>query len=541
MSHPTSEIARIKNPYIPIVLSIVPRILSHLDRDPQSPTYGCFDRAHWLLKIRPFSSGALQQSCLPLAIVYTYNFEGNIYYKNESIRRWSIASIKFWQKIQNKNGTVDEYFKREGSFPSTAFATCGVSETYKLFKLEDELILKSLTASCIYLSKRVERFAVNQEIAAIYAIYNLYLLTKKEKFLDMSSKRIENLKKIQSKEGLFREHGGADIGYLTVSLDYLASLYEITKGQDIKNMCDKVANYISYFIHPDGTLGGIYGSRNTEYFCPAGFEILSKDNALASTIINKLLSNIIQKEHLNLSVDDRYLLYFVGSSFAKALLAYKQSKKLVKLPYRKKFDILFKESRIYIVSRKNFYLIISLKKGGCFKLYYNKKLLMNDLGYKIIENDKVHCSEFENNSEDYKITDNKIEIRKNFSKRGYFVLQPIHSFLIHLYALIFKDTLWNFFRMLFIKRNKKSGYLMDRTFTLDKDRLVIDDIIYVDRPVQLIKCNNQSIKIIPSSKFFQLSELSDKFVSFSRFIEKPTEIKTEVDLTNLTVKTYVES
>lgn len=529
-----------KNPYIPIVLSIIPRVLSNLDRDPQSPTYGCFDRNHWQLKIRPFSSGALQQGCLTLAIVYSYNFEGNIYYKNEFIKRWITASIRFWQKIQNKNGTVDGYFKREGSFPATAFATCGVSESYKLLKLDDKSILQSLTASSSYLSKRVERFAVNQEIAAIYAIYNLYLLTKKEKFLDISSKRIENLKKIQSKEGFFREHGGADIGYLTVSLDYLAFLYEITRRQDIKTMCDKVVNYISYFIHPDGTLGGIYGSRNTEYFLPAGFEILSKDNALASTIINKLLSNIIREEYLNLSVDDRYLLYFVGSSFAKALLAYNQDKKIVELPYRGKFDLLFKESRIYIVSRKKIYLIINLKKGGCFKLYYDKRLLMNDLGYKIIKNNKVYCSEFEDNSEDFKITSDKVEIKKNFSKRGYFVLQPIHSFLVHLYAFIFKDTLWHFFRMLFIKRSKKSSYLLKRAFILEDDKLVINDIIYVDNPVQLIRCNNQSIKIIPSSKFFQLSELNDRFVSFSRFIEKPTEIKTEIDLNNSTVKTYTE-
>lgn len=120
------------NSYIPIVLSMIPKILTNLDRDPQSPTYGCFDRNHWLLKIRPFSSGTLQQSCLTLSIVYSHDFDGNIYYKNDYIKRWSIASIIFWQKILNKNGTVDEYFRREGSLPSTAFATCGVSESYKI-------------------------------------------------------------------------------------------------------------------------------------------------------------------------------------------------------------------------------------------------------------------------------------------------------------------------------------------------------------------------------------------------------------------------
>ncbi len=75
-----------KNPYIPIVLTIVPRLLSNLDRDPQSPTYGCFDRNHWLLKIRPFASAVVQQGCLTLALVQRNNFDGNIYFGNRTIK-----------------------------------------------------------------------------------------------------------------------------------------------------------------------------------------------------------------------------------------------------------------------------------------------------------------------------------------------------------------------------------------------------------------------------------------------------------------------
>ncbi|MDD5155967.1 MAG: hypothetical protein PHF11_05765 [Candidatus Omnitrophica bacterium] len=528
------------NPYIPIVLSIIPKILSNLDRDPQSPTYGSFDRSHWLLKIRPFSSGTLQQGCLTLSLVYSHDFEGNVYYQNDYIKRWAVASIKFWQKILNKNGTVDEYFKREGSLPSTAFAACAVSEAYKLLKLDDASLLESLSVSADYLSRRPEEFAVNQETAAIFAIYNLYLLTRKDKFLDTVNRRIENLKRIQSQEGFFSEHAGADIGYSTVSLNYLALLYELTKRADIRQICERLVDFISHFVHPDGTLGGAYGSRNTEYFLPAGFEILSRENAVASSIIDKLLKNILRESYLNLAIDDRYLLHFMGPSFAKALSVYYPDKKIISLPYEKKSDTLLEKAGIYIVNRKKYLLIISLKKGGCYKLYAGSKLLMNDLGYKIIRGNRAYCSEFENDSEDYKISGAKVGIKKNFSKRNYLVMGPLYSSLVHLYAFIFRDSLWYFFRMLFIKKHKRSGYSLSRTFILKEDKIVIEDAVCVDSPAQLVKCNNQSIKVIAPSKFFQLSELEDKFVPFSKFIKESCRVKTEIDLNDLSVKTYAE-
>ena len=66
------------NPYIPIVLHLIPRILTNLDRDRDSPTFGCFDRNFWHYKVHDYSSGLLQQCMLTLGLVYSNNFEGNI-------------------------------------------------------------------------------------------------------------------------------------------------------------------------------------------------------------------------------------------------------------------------------------------------------------------------------------------------------------------------------------------------------------------------------------------------------------------------------
>ena len=69
--------------YKKFVLDNVPRLISQLDRDPTSLTYGCFDRNHWQYKIRDFSSIVLQQGTLSLALLYSNSFSGNVYYQNQ--------------------------------------------------------------------------------------------------------------------------------------------------------------------------------------------------------------------------------------------------------------------------------------------------------------------------------------------------------------------------------------------------------------------------------------------------------------------------
>jgi len=120
------------NPFIPVVVSLMPRVLTNLDRDPHSPTFGSFDRNHWHYRIRPFSSAVLQQASLMLVHCYNTPFESNSYYNDDRIKRWAIASLDYWAKIQNRDGSFDEYWKGEGSFPATAFSTFAATECYLL-------------------------------------------------------------------------------------------------------------------------------------------------------------------------------------------------------------------------------------------------------------------------------------------------------------------------------------------------------------------------------------------------------------------------
>lgn len=63
-------------------LAQISKILTLLDRNPHSPTYGCFDRNFWHYKIIDFPSGMSQEFVLPLALAYSTNISENSFFIN---------------------------------------------------------------------------------------------------------------------------------------------------------------------------------------------------------------------------------------------------------------------------------------------------------------------------------------------------------------------------------------------------------------------------------------------------------------------------
>ncbi len=540
------------NPYSRLLLEAVPRILSHLDRDPTSPTYGCFDRPFWLYHLTDFPSAILQQSSLTLAWLYAHHFPGNVYHQNPSIKEWALAEVSFWKQIQNKDGSFNEYWQGESSLPATVFSAFAVSETARIFGLQDRELIEKLRQACSFMAKNVEYFAANQEVAAVSAIYSVYLLTRDKKLEALFRKKFAGLKALQSPEGFFYEQGGADAGYLAVSLNYLGWLFkelqkeglpkdDLTK-EKIKAICGRALHFLSYLIHPDGSLGGEYGSRNTEYLLPGGLVYLAKDFPLAASILQQH-EKYLFSEPRNFPVDDRYLLHYFGPSFAWAAAACSKERKnasVVRLPFQKKFTCHFADAGLLIASRPNLYLIINLKKGGVFKLYSHGKCLANDLGYRIKNRSgKFYFSEFGHENPRIRINEQKdlVEITKMFSPKGYVILNPIKRFALYLFSAIFGRRFRSFVKKKTLKKEKKSSYLLIRKIELSARELRITDRVNGRKKEdRLLRVNGQSVKLIPSSKFFQITELENKIpVSF---IPPPSnEIITEIDLEKSKIKT----
>src|SRR3989344_3594458 len=301
-----------KDIYLEEVLINTPRLLSLLDRNPLSKTYGSFDRQYWHYKNSDFSCARMQEATLTLALLFKIKNPKNHYYKNKKILKLINASLNYWVNIQEENGSFNEWYPKENSFVATAFSSYAISET--LLELNNlienrERILKSLKKSASWLRNKDEFQVQNKESGAAIFLYNLYLLTKDEIYKQSAQKKIDFILKNQTDEGWFFEYGGADIGYLSLTIDYLAKYYKKTKDKEVLEALKRSLDFISYFIHPNLTFGGIYGSRNTAYLIPHGFEILSF-NTLAKTISTNIKTALLNKTTISPSIlDDKYLCY----------------------------------------------------------------------------------------------------------------------------------------------------------------------------------------------------------------------------------------
>jgi hypothetical protein len=116
--------------YRKYLLTGMPHILSALDRDKYSPTYGCFDREYWAWATKEFANVDLQRAVFPLSMVYLNNFEGNIYYKNREILENIKAGICYWTYIMHKDGSFDHLYPNEHSFVGVGFTLLKVGQEF---------------------------------------------------------------------------------------------------------------------------------------------------------------------------------------------------------------------------------------------------------------------------------------------------------------------------------------------------------------------------------------------------------------------------
>ena len=376
--------------YARYVLANFPRILTQIDRDRDSLTYGSCDRNHWHYKIRDFSSAILQQSALSLAIIHDSDFPGNIYYKNKNIEEWAKACLSYLIKIQLRDGSFNEYFPYEHGIPPTAFCLFAAAETYKILRLADSGIEKMMRKACEYLVRRPEREASNQEAASIAGIYS-YLAIKSDPILHKQvDSKLEALLARQTDEGWLPEYGGADTGYLSVTLDYLAEIYRLSNDLRLPKAIEKAVVFLAHFVHPDGTSGGIYGSRNTSYLLPAGFEIAATvlESPMARALSDKVFSGI-QGSMTFRGIDDRYMSHYILHSFLRCI-RYGRNKNHSSspppsLPCETEHCRYFPEAGLLTIKKNSYFAVASLKKGGVLYIFDCEisKLIHLDNGYRI--------------------------------------------------------------------------------------------------------------------------------------------------------------
>ncbi|MGF1591044.1 MAG: hypothetical protein ACFCU7_17720 [Pleurocapsa sp.] len=366
-------------------LAQIPKILTLLDRNPHSPTYGCFDRTFWQYKVIDFPAGMSQEFVYPLALAYHCDLPGNIYYQQPMIKEWVKAGINYACWSSHANGSCDDYFPYERAAGAAAFSLLACLESTHLMSLEhSQAVLDFFRRRADWLAKHQESGRLTNHQALIVLCLELVgKLLKTDRWDISKQERLEQVLSWQNPEGWFIEYEGCDPGYHTLTISCLARVYELNQSERLKQAISSAVKLAAEFMHPDGSYGGEYTSRNTYNFFPHGFELVGKWLPVALNINDRFLQGLANGLG-SCYADDR----IIGHHTWNYLLAWRDFiPSRPPLQPRTSGRIHLKQGGILIDRRDNTELYLALNKGGVFKFFRDNKLVASDTQFSLLVQD----------------------------------------------------------------------------------------------------------------------------------------------------------
>jgi hypothetical protein len=368
----------------------VSRVLSWQDRESFSRTYGCFDRTYWCWKFTDFPGARFQEGVYTLAHLFASPREKNALYQEPRVFGWIKAGLRFWQRLQYRDGSFDEAYPFEHSLAATAFTCFYVGEAF--LRVRDALpdhgrALGTFARAGDWLCKNDERHGIlsNHLAAAAAALYVIFRITGEDRFERRCWHFVERIYRHQSSEGWYEEYGGADPGYQTQCTFYLARLWQYTRDPSLQESLARSLSFLKHCIHPNGTIGGEYGSRNTEFFFPAGCEMLADAIPDAARIARFMRAHIQEGRMAGpWAMDAQNALpmlnnYLFATDHAGSLDRGEEAG----LPCETLGEWWFPDAGVLIKSTPTFYAIVGMAKGGVVKVYdkVRRTLALSDCGY----------------------------------------------------------------------------------------------------------------------------------------------------------------
>lgn len=368
------------------------RLLSALDRCPLSASSGCLDREYWGWATKDFANMDLQRGLLVLAYLYKNDFQGNFCRQQPALLEWIKNGLRFWNAGQYKSGAFNHLYAHENSWMAAAFTLCDMTEIFQLIggDIDPELRetwLAAMEKAGWHLVRVDEThgFISNHRAGAAAGLMGLYHITQNRRFHDRAWELMSEVYARQSKEGWFVEYEGADPGYQTLDTHFQAIFYQRT-GED-ERVLEKAAaslNFLSYFLHPDGSIGGEYGSRNCPHFFPGGFEVFAEKLPLAEAMARHGALGLAAGTSCGLADADARNAIPLATSYVWAHKAIdKNGNHSTQLPWERIFECFFPDAGIYIRSDEKKYIVFGLSKGGALKIFEKNpaRLIYSSCGY----------------------------------------------------------------------------------------------------------------------------------------------------------------
>ncbi len=390
------------------------RILNFVDLNPYSQTYGYADRDFWSWRTKDFNNGSFQSLIYVLACVKNLETFSGIYKKFNQNNLIDLAYDSYKKgcfKSLEKYGSTQEAFPNEKSFCVTStllfdlLSALKVANDIKSLSDKEKSILRNTAR---FISQNIETHAnIGNHLLASLAALGLL-----SQVFDFEDKKIENgikeiIKKIKglwNDEGWIEEYGGADIGYLTLSLHYLTNIDEELLSEK-ETWIEAIIKFLSNFFHLDGSIGNFYGSRGSSIIYLSG--LIQAGYKDVNDFLIQSISN--KKIPLQNNLDDTNFSPFINSLVRGAIHLEEKSERNINLPLKnEKYLKIFNHAGFVIIINNSTQVIIDLKNSGTETIYTSTKSTKGNLPSIINKaSNDIYCAF----SSEYKIVeDSKLTI-----------------------------------------------------------------------------------------------------------------------------------
>lgn len=481
------------NPYLHQIKNVLPRILALYDSNPISPFHGLGDRFFWAWKLIDFGNATFQGAAHGLAHLVASNTL-ILDVDRRSILKRILLMAKAVESIKDSNGGLSEALPHESSFCVTALVAYDLLSAVEvlgdiLSSSERIEILRTVSPLINFLSCNDEYHGVisNHLATAATVFYKYHALTK-ENSCERGKLFLDRIFKHQSEEGWYKEYNGADPGYQSLCIYYLADLHRIRPDLGLKDSLTRSILFLWNFAHPDGSFGGIYGSRNTRIYYPAGPELLRNEIPEAGALADFMRKSIASHTTVTLETMDESNLIPMFNSYCIASGAVEASNKIYpQMPcHNESLGLVhFPNAGLIVHGDDHAYTVVSANKGGvCYHFpRVNDIRPVIDVGVVYQDqNGKRFSTQAFDQKNVVRIEDTVIDVWALLVEPNQSYPDPIKFIILRLLSLTFmrnktfgkwikKILVW-----LLINRKRKSEVTNHRKIKLGKSFTIIDEI-----------------------------------------------------------------
>lgn len=392
--------------YRRLALNAVPRLLGTMDRTPLSPTAGSLDRDHWAWKFRDSPAMGMQLGMIPLAMLWREEWPGNPWRHQPRLLEWLRLSIRETVRRQGRHGGFETIGPNTFDHGMTLAMCHALAVTIE--SLGDALDHDSRNAA-LGAIHRGTRFALrtredyafisNHQALCALSYYRCGRLLEDQALREAGDRCVRDIIAHQSPDGWYLEYGGPDPGYETLGLHYLASCWLETGNADLLASMKRSVAFLAHCVHPDGSLGGVYGSRQCEVYHPGGLETVAPHVPLAAALCAFLAGRLDRSPVVTPAAVDAQNIATVLMSYlaaARACEARPDTGSPPQIPCESFLGTRrFEHSGVVVAGTDSYYAVTNLSKGGVLRLFdkSTSELVCEDAGYVADEADARWCSQ----------------------------------------------------------------------------------------------------------------------------------------------------